>query len=121
MHVPWAQGQRDELVVVGAGEDQRQVLVLVVIAVPERQLLVPVGRVIDGVQVEGQVARRRVEGGDELVDEDVTQPLERFDGDGILEAGQGGLAGQVVLLRGAVSDELETGSARRVSWSFWSS
>jgi hypothetical protein len=68
-----------------------------------------VGRVIDGVQIERQVARRAVEGGDELIDEDIAQALEGLDGDGVLEAGQRRLAGQVVVVRGAVGDQLEDG------------
>jgi hypothetical protein len=91
------------------------------VAVPKAHLLVAVRRVIDGVEVERQVTWRRVEGGDELVDEDVAQPLEGPDGDGVLEAGRRRLAGQVVVLRGAVGDELEAGAARRLSWSFWAS
>jgi hypothetical protein len=87
MNVAGPQGQHDELVVVGAGDDQRQVLVLIVVAVPEGQLLVPVGRVIHGVEVERQVAGRGVEGGDELVNEDVTESLEGLDRNGVLEAG----------------------------------
>jgi hypothetical protein len=35
--------------------------------------------------------------------------LQGRDGDGVLEAGQGGLAGQVVVLGGAVGQELEDG------------
>jgi hypothetical protein len=66
------------------------------------------------------VARRLVEGGDELVEEDVTQALKGRVGDGVLEAGQRGLAGQVVVVGRAAGDELEDGSWRRVSWSFWS-
>jgi hypothetical protein len=66
-----------------------------------------VGRVIHGIQVERQVTGRGVEGGDELVEEDVMQPQEGLDADGILEARQRGLAGQVVVLRGAVGDQLE--------------
>jgi hypothetical protein len=58
------------MVIVGASDDQRKVLGLVVVAVPEGQLLVPVGRVMHGIQVERQVARRGVEGGDELVEDD---------------------------------------------------
>jgi hypothetical protein len=46
---------------------------LVVVAVPEGQLLVPVGRVIHGIQVERQVARRGVKGGDELVEDDAVR------------------------------------------------
>ena len=39
---------------------------VIVVAVPEGQLLAAVGRVIDGVEVEGQVTGWCVEGGDEL-------------------------------------------------------
>jgi hypothetical protein len=53
------------------------------------------------------VARRRGERGDELVEEHVAQALEGRDRDGALEAGQRRLAGQVVLVRGAVGEELE--------------
>jgi hypothetical protein len=90
-------------------DHEGQVLVLVVVAVPEGQLLVAVRRVIHGVQVERQVARRPAEGGDEQVEEDVAQPLEGLDRNGILEAGQGRLAGQVWVVRGAVGEELEDG------------
>jgi hypothetical protein len=107
MDVPWPQGQHDELVVVGTGDHEGQVLVLVVEAVPERQLLVSVGRIVYGIEVERQVTRRTLEGGDELVEEHVAQPLEGRDRDGVLEAGQRGLAGQVVLVRGAVGNQLE--------------
>jgi hypothetical protein len=68
-----------------------------------------VGRIIHGVQVESQVPRRALEGGDELVEEDVAQPLQGRDRDGVLEAGRRGLAGQTVVLGGAVGEELEDG------------
>jgi hypothetical protein len=79
---------------VGAGDNQRQVLVLVVAAGRKGQLLMTMGRVINGIEVEGQVSRRGVEGGDNLVEEHVTQPFERLDGDGILEVGPG-VAGEL--------------------------
>jgi hypothetical protein len=79
------------------------------------------GRVIDGIEVERQVAGRAVKGSNELVEEHVAQAPEGLDGDGILEARQGGPAGQVVVLGGAAGASLKTGSLRRVSWSFWSS
>jgi hypothetical protein len=63
----------------------------------------------DEVQVKGQVTRRRLEGRDDLVEEHVPQSLEGGDGDGVLAAQQGGLAGQVEVLRGAVGEELEDG------------
>src|SRR5262249_17982266 len=80
-----------------------------VVAVPEGQLLVAVGRGIDGIQVRGRARRRGVEGGDELVEEDGPQALEGLDVDGVLEARQGGLAGQVVAVGGAVGEQLEDG------------
>jgi hypothetical protein len=55
-------------------------------------------------------ARRR--GG---VEEDDAEPLERLNRDGVLEARQRGLAGQVVVRRGAAGEELEDGvGAERV-------
>ena len=85
---------------------------------PEGQLLVPEGGVIHGVQVERQVTRRALEGGEELVEEDLTQPLEGLDADGVLEAGQRRLAGQVGGVGALSGTSLKTGWARRVSWSF---
>ena len=82
---------------------------MVVVAVPEGQLLVTVGGVNDGVQVDGQMMRRLVEGGDELVNEDITDILEGLNGDGILEARQGGLAGQVIVVGGTIGEEFEDG------------
>src|SRR5262249_43050448 len=46
---------------------------------------------------------------EELVNEDVAQALEGRDGDGVLEAGERRLAGQVAIVRRAVGDELEDG------------
>jgi hypothetical protein len=68
-----------------------------------------VDQVIDGSESERQWARRRVEGGDELVEED-----------GVLETGRGWLG------RSSPSGErwersMKKDSERRVSWSFWSS
>jgi hypothetical protein len=78
---------------------------------------VAVCRVIYGVEVEGQVAGRTLEGGEELVDKHLAQALEGRDGDGVLEAGQRRLAGQVVLLGGTVGDELEDGVVAEVAMS----
>jgi hypothetical protein len=76
MPVVRGQGPHDELVGVGAGDGPRPVLVLGVVAVPEGRRLMAVGRVIDGMAVEGQGARRRVEGGDDLGTDDVASPRE---------------------------------------------
>jgi hypothetical protein len=75
------------------------------VTVPACHLLVPVGRVPGRVPVEGQVAWRALEGGDELVEEHVAQPLQGLDADGVLAAGQRGLAGQVAVLGGAAGDD----------------
>ena len=50
--------------------------------------------VIDRIEVEGQPSRRLLEGGDELVNEDLLEAFERGTVNGILEAGQGRLTGQ---------------------------
>ena len=94
MDVARTQRQQDELVVVGAGDEQRQILVLVVVAVPEGQLLIPVCRIIDGVEVEGQMFGRGRERSDELIDEQIAEAEQGGDVDDILEARQRGLTGQ---------------------------
>jgi hypothetical protein len=62
------------------------VLVLVVLAVPEGELLLAVDRGIHGVQVERQVARRSLEGSDELVEDHVAKPLKGLDAVAVLKA-----------------------------------
>jgi hypothetical protein len=57
------------------------------VAVPEGELLVAVGRIVHGIEVERQLTGRGIEGGDELVNEDVAEPLKGLDGNGVLEAG----------------------------------
>src|SRR5579871_700362 len=86
MHGAGPKRQQHDLVVVGAGDEGREILVLVEEAVEQHQLLRAVGGVVDRIQVEGQVPGRCGERGDELIDEDVTQALERSNVDGILEA-----------------------------------
>ena len=88
---------------------KRQILVLLVEAVEQGQLLRPVGRVVHGVEVEGQRQGRLRERGDELVDEHVAQAEQGGDVDLVLEAGQGRLTGQVGVVGRAVGDELEDG------------
>jgi hypothetical protein len=81
--------------------------------------------VVQQTLLDAHQARDKVRG---LSEAHVAQPLERRDGDGILEAGQRGLAGQVVLLRRAVGDQLEDGVGAQASatarvrpmrWSNW--
>jgi hypothetical protein len=50
-------------------------------------------------------ARRR----HERIEEHVAEPLEGLDGGGVLDGGQGGLAGQVGAVRGAAGDPFEGG------------
>ena len=45
------------------------------VALTATAALLGVGRVIDGIDVEGQPPRRPVEGGEELIDEELTQAL----------------------------------------------
>jgi hypothetical protein len=92
-----------------AGNDQGQILVLLVVTVKECELLIAVGRVIDGVEVEGERDGWFGEGRDELIDEDVAEPPERRDVDEVLEAGECGLTGEVLVVGRAVGEEFEGG------------
>ena len=71
------------------------------------ELLFAMGRIIDGIDIEGEVLGRRCERSDELIDKSVTQAFQRGDGDGIFKAGQRGLAGQGFGIGRSVGDELE--------------
>lgn len=86
MHGAGPQGENDELVVVGTGDERGEVLILFEVAVEEDQLLLAMGGVIDGIQIEGEMPGRCREGGNELIDEKVTKPFERTNADGVLEA-----------------------------------
>jgi hypothetical protein len=103
------QADEQDHVVLGAGDDDRQVLRLLVIAVEHDQLLLAVRRVVEGVDVEREVPRRRVEGLEEQVDQDVAEPPEVGDRDGVLEPREGRLAGEVGPVGEPVGDELEDG------------
>jgi len=109
MHHAWPERHRQNLIVIGTAEEGREVLVLLEVAVKQHQLLLAVGRVIDSVQVQGQLGRGRGKGSDKLVDQDIAQPLQGGNVDGVLEAGQGGLAGQVGVRGGAIGEEFEDG------------
>src|SRR5205823_496628 len=50
-----------------------------------------------------------IEGGDELVEKDVAQPVEGLDADGVLEARQARLTRQVTFGGGPAGDDLEDG------------
>ena len=82
---------------------------MVIVTVEHDQLLLPVRRVVEGVDIEREVVRRRVERLEEQIHEHVAEPPQIGDGDGVLEAGEGGLAGQVAVLGEPVGEELEDG------------
>ena len=63
--------------------------------------------IVEHVDVEGQVPRGPAERSDELVDQDLFQTPQRSDVDGVLEAGQSGLAGQLLARRRAPSEDFE--------------
>ncbi len=115
------QADHHDLIVVGTGDDQGQILELLVEGVEQGELLRPVRRVIHGVEVESQCQRGMSEGSDELIDEHLAQSFQRGDVDLVLEAGQRGLAARSSSSGKRSAMSLKTGSVRKVSWSFWSS
>src|SRR5579864_5912049 len=76
-------------------------------AVEQNQLLLAVGRIIDGVQIEGEPSRRHDERGNELIDALVTQPFQRGNRDAVFEPRQGRLAGKVEVVGVPIRDQLE--------------
>jgi len=86
-------------VVEGQVSHDRQVAPAVVVAVEEGELLLPVGRVLRGIEVDGDAAHRHGVPadpvlGDDRVGEGVGEPDEVPGGDGVLEAGERRLGGQ---------------------------
>ena len=73
----------------------------------ERQLLLPVGGVVERIDVQRQSCRRPVERRDELIDQEILQPEEGSDIDGVLETRQRGLTGQLGIVHRAVAEKLE--------------
>ena len=61
-------------------------MILIEITMKEHQLLFTVGGVVNAIHVESQRLRRRGEGGDELIDEDIAELFQRSDVDGVFEA-----------------------------------
>ena len=80
--------------------DDRQILILFIVSVEHDQLLLPVRGVVEGVDVEREVAGRLVEGLDEQIHQDVAQPPQVGDRDGVLEPREGRLTGEVGVRRG---------------------
>jgi len=97
--------RRDEvllaLVVEGQEPHHREVAPTVVVAVEAGELLLPVGRVLRGIEVDGDAAHLRGVParpvlGDDRIGQDMRQPHEVPGGDGVLEAGERPLGGRGV-------------------------
>ena len=73
---------------------ERQEAVMVVVAVEEAALLPAVNRVVGGVEVEGQVLGRSIEGRDEGLHHNLVDGPRPVPAGGIVEAAQGRWAGQ---------------------------
>src|SRR5580692_7550547 len=101
------QGQDYDLIVIGAGDERGEVLVLLEVTVEEDELLLAVSRVIDGVDIEGEMLGRGREGGNELIDENITQAEQGTHRDGVLETRMGRLTGQVGAVGGSTGHQLE--------------
>ncbi len=73
------------------------------------QLLLAMGGIVEGVDVQREMARRLVKRLDEQVDQHVAEPPQVGDRDGVLEPREGWLAGEVGVIGQAVGNELENG------------
>ena len=71
------QRRQHDRVVLGTGDRANQVLVLLVESVEQCQLLLPMGSIVEHVDVQRHLAWRLSEGVDEAVDEPVFQPQKR--------------------------------------------
>ncbi len=90
-----------------AGDQAGQILILIVVSVKKDELLLAVRGIIKSIDVQGEVRRRFLERGNELIDEHVPQAKEGARANGVLKAGQGGLTCQVIILNGTITDQLE--------------
>ncbi len=68
------QADHHHQIILGTGDRPGKVLIRSVVAVEESQLPLAVRRVVEGIDIEGDLRRRFVEGSDELVAEDVRKP-----------------------------------------------
>jgi hypothetical protein len=102
------QGHHHRQVRFGIGDDQGEVLVLSVVAVEQRELLGPVRRIVEAVQVERQPSRLLSEGLDKLIDQQLPQAEERLDADGVHEPRERRLRGQLgLVVRQPITDQLK--------------
>jgi len=66
-----AEPDEHDRVVFGAGDDNRQILILFVVSMKHNQLLLPVRGVVEGIDIEGEMPGRLVEGLDERINEHI--------------------------------------------------
>ena len=104
-----SQADQEHHVVLGAGDDDRQILILIIVSMKHDQLLLAMRGVVEGVDVEREMAWRLIERLDEQVDQHVAQPPQVGDRDSVLEPRERRLAGEVGVVGQAVGDELEDG------------
>ncbi len=71
------------------------------------QLLIAMRRIVEGIEIEREVRGGRLERLEEQVDQDIPEPPQVRNREGVLEAGQGRLTGQVGKLRETIGDHLE--------------
>src|SRR5262245_16686445 len=71
------------------------------------ELLLPMRRIVHRIEIKSQPSGWSGERSNEVIDECITQPPERRDGNRVLEPRQSGLAGQIVIVGTAPSDQFE--------------
>ena len=105
-----AQHGRDELARVPIEDQQRVVHVLAVVAVVGPPLLLPMGRIVRAVQIQQDVGghARLLPLAQVDLPQRLGQPVAVPSGEAVLQAGEGGLAGQVgIALRQPATDQLQ--------------
>ena len=78
--------ERRNHVVLGTGDGNRQVLILFVETVKQSQLLLSMSRVVEGIEIECDVGRRCLKGLNKQIDQDIAQPPEIGDRDGVFQS-----------------------------------
>ena len=99
------------LAIFGTGNRTNKILVLPVESVEEDQLLLSVGRIVEDVDVQGDLRGWFVEGIHEPPNEMLFQSQQVARSDSIFKSRQGGLTGQIVVVGQPVRDHLENGVA----------
>src|SRR5205807_3379918 len=93
----------------GATEVEGQITVAVVVAVEQHQLLRAVTLVDERVEVQDNLLGRGAAASEKRLQQHLAQPLQVRGGDGVLKAGEGGLARQRRRVRIAAHRQLEEG------------